>query len=193
MASNPAQSEPNSSTPPASQSNAIFWAIGLIFGITCLAVIACYGLTAWAVTKLPALLTPTATVVRPKAMSTPTIQNMPAFPRLREEEAPIQPIVFTGRASPEGDIYLINPDGSGLTRLTDHPADDYSPTWSPDHSQIAFVSKRDGNLELYIMDANGQNLHRLTDNPGEDMMPAWSPRSDCLYFTKRWRMGNSLL
>ena len=41
-------------------------------------------------------------------------------------------------------------DGSNPRLLTDHPADDRSPSWSPEH--IAFESNRDGNWEIYVMD-----------------------------------------
>ena len=38
-----------------------------------------------------------------------------------------------------------------VQRLTDNPADDMRPDWSPDGSQIVFQSDRDGNLEIYVM------------------------------------------
>ncbi|MBV9959098.1 MAG: PD40 domain-containing protein [Acidobacteria bacterium] len=71
----------------------------------------------------------------------------------------------------------MSPDGSLLTRLTDS-GDGYvylQPTWSPDHSQIAFVSNRDGDIEIYAMKADGSSVRRLTYNPGEDSQPSWSP------------------
>ena len=49
-------------------------------------------------------------------------------------------------------------DGSNLRRLTNHSADDYSPSWSADGRSIAFTSERDGNREIYVMDADGGNL-----------------------------------
>ncbi len=66
-------------------------------------------------------------------------------------------------------------DGSGLTTLTDNPANDSFPAWSPDGSRIAFTSDRDGNAEVYVMNADGSDLTRLTNNPAEDDAPAWSP------------------
>ena len=45
----------------------------------------------------------------------------------------------------------MNADGTGVTRLTNHPADDSQPTWSGNGKRVAFVSGRDGNEELYVM------------------------------------------
>ena len=47
----------------------------------------------------------------------------------------------------------MNPDGSGERRLTEHPADDLSPRWSPDSAAISFVSWRDGNAEVYVTES----------------------------------------
>jgi len=51
------------------------------------------------------------------------------------------------------DIWGMNRDGSGLTNLTQHPADDMFPSWSPDGLLILFMSTRDGNFDLYTMPA----------------------------------------
>ncbi len=77
-----------------------------------------------------------------------------------------------------------------VQRLTDNPADDMLPAWSPDGRSIAFVSTRDGNPELYVMDSHGQNQRRLTFNPGGDWRPAWLPDSQHLAFTSD-RAGNN--
>jgi len=74
--------------------------------------------------------------------------------------------------------------------LTDDPADDMLPAWSPDGRSIAFVSTRDGNPEIYVMDSQGQNQRRLTFNPGGDWRPAWLPDSQHLVFTSD-RAGNN--
>jgi Tol biopolymer transport system component len=77
------------------------------------------------------------------------------------------------------DIFSMGADGTGLTRLTTDPSMDTDPSWSPDGTQVAFVSNRDGSgdissTDIYVMDANSR-ITRLTDDPGEDSEPAWSP------------------
>jgi Tol biopolymer transport system component len=70
----------------------------------------------------------------------------------------------------------MNVDGSGVKRLTDNPANDTSPVWSPDGKRIAFVSDRDDKEdEIYVMNAEDLSITRLTDSRDGDGDPAWSP------------------
>jgi len=73
------------------------------------------------------------------------------------------------------DIYTINPDGSGLKKLTEDNGNNEDPCWSPDGRYIVFSSNRDGRYHLFIMNSNGQNQRRLTFLKGEDTAPSWSP------------------
>jgi TolB protein len=75
------------------------------------------------------------------------------------------------------DLFLINADGSDLRQLTFHPAADTQPAWSPDGSQIIFVSLRDGNWEIYRIQADGTDLFRVTFTPGDEREPSWRPAS----------------
>jgi Tol biopolymer transport system component len=59
-------------------------------------------------------------------------------------------------------------------RVTNDAGDDVAPAWSPDGTQLAFVSTRDGNEEIYVMKADGTSVTRLTDDPADDGEPAWS-------------------
>ncbi|RLT45590.1 MAG: hypothetical protein DWI63_04290, partial [Chloroflexi bacterium] len=45
--------------------------------------------------------------------------------------------------------------------------------WSPDGSQLLYVSSRDGNAEIYSMLANGSSQTNLSRNSGADVEPAW--------------------
>jgi TolB protein len=73
------------------------------------------------------------------------------------------------------DVYVINADGTSLTQITDDPAVDKDPSWSPDGSALAFVSYRDRMVKIYVIAADGTGERRLTDTPGSDYDPAWSP------------------
>jgi Tol biopolymer transport system component len=81
------------------------------------------------------------------------------------------------------EIYVINGDGSNLIRLTDDPAEDDQPDWSPDGGHIAFVSNRDGNREIYVMDADGDNATNTTNKMAGDGNPAWSPDGTRIAFS----------
>ena len=49
-------------------------------------------------------------------------------------------VVFTAEPDGQADLYRIRPDGTGLERLTDHPAFDDQGALSPDGRTLAFVS-----------------------------------------------------
>jgi peptidoglycan hydrolase-like protein with peptidoglycan-binding domain len=70
-------------------------------------------------------------------------------------------IVFTAGTNGARHIYTINPDGSDLQTLTSGAGHDSDPAWSPDGSQIAFVSDRDGEAQIYLMNADGTNQRPL--------------------------------
>ena len=83
-------------------------------------------------------------------------------------------IAFVSNRDGNDEIFVMNGDGSGLTNLTNNPADDQAPFWSPDGKQIAFQSYRDGNSEVYVMNTDGSNQTRLTNNPSNDAVDGWS-------------------
>jgi Tol biopolymer transport system component/streptogramin lyase len=94
-------------------------------------------------------------------------------------------VAFQSERNGNWEIYAMNPDGSGQSRLTDNRAWEGEPAVSPDGQRIAFVTDRHGgpdHEEIYVMDAadsdndgNGDNPLRLTDDTTPDWSPAFSP------------------
>ena len=92
-------------------------------------------------------------------------------------------IAFTCVRNGNLDICVMVGDGGNKKRLTDHPARDYEPSWSPDGTRIAFVSTRHKKHQhIFVIDSDGRNLMELTG--GSE--PAWSPDGGEIAFTS-WR------
>ncbi len=79
-------------------------------------------------------------------------------------------------------IYLMNADGSGQTRLTDNETYNTSPSWSPDGRRIVFQSVRGGNADIYVMNADGSDQTRLTEHDATERHPSWSPDGSQIAF-----------
>jgi Tol biopolymer transport system component len=91
-------------------------------------------------------------------------------------------IAFASTRDGNWEIYVMDADGSNPVNLTENPAQDRAPAWSPDGTRIAFTSTRGGNYEIYVMDADGSNLVRLTNHGAWDDFPAWSPEGTRIAF-----------
>ena len=85
-------------------------------------------------------------------------------------------IAFSSKRSGNYDIYIMDIKGENLQKLTNHPRNEFSPTFSPDGQRMAYVSSRhDGYREIYVMNLNTKVSHRLTNHPKHDSNPVWSP------------------
>lgn len=85
------------------------------------------------------------------------------------------------------DIYVVNDDGSGLTRITDlAEVPDRYPSWSPDGSHIVFmVGAPNEDDEIYtapVISVDGFTARQITDNDAHDGVPAWSPNGRRIAF-----------
>jgi TolB protein len=110
-----------------------------------------------------------------------------ASTHLGASECPPRPSYARGYVWPIYDAYDIfraNPDGSGVTRLTDTPGYDAEATTGPD-GRIVFTSVRDGDMEIYSMNADGSGLRRLTNRPGPDGGPFFSKDGRQIVFRAR--------
>ena len=93
----------------------------------------------------------------------------------------------------DAEIYLMDPNGEQIRRLTEQPKYDGEPAWSPDGQRITFVSYRDlkqiperGVIrgEIYVMNADGTNPINLTRSVDRaERVSTWSPDGKQIAFT----------
>lgn len=91
-------------------------------------------------------------------------------------------IVFASWRSGNQDIWIMDPDGSGLQQLTSHPGVDSSPMISPDGRHILYDSEASGVRQIWVMDANGDNKVQLTTSSGLSLQGVWSPDGTKIYY-----------
>ena len=88
-------------------------------------------------------------------------------------------LAYVSRATGNADIYVLRVGGKNPINLTkDEPAEDIEPAFSPDSSQIAFRSERQGG-GIFLMGSTGESVRRLTDT---GYTPAWSPDGKQIVF-----------
>ncbi len=113
-----------------------------------------------------------------QVLPTPT-----SAPTVRPGEFP-EVVIYEDRSAGSSDIYLLNP-GAEPVNLTENPAEDTSPAWSPDGAWIAFLSNRSNSpaggpeprTEVYVTDLTGRRVVQLTSQPGVrwEGPISWSP------------------
>jgi len=122
--------------------------------------------------------------------NTPTSTPLPTMaPTLIGGVSPL--ILYNSSIEGQDAIYTYFIETEIVKRLTDLNSNNYLARWSPDGTDIAFVSDRNGDPDIYVMDANGTDVRRLTYSPsgtGADW-PRWSPNGQFIMFTANWE-GN---
>ncbi|HEX8707049.1 MAG TPA: FG-GAP-like repeat-containing protein [Pyrinomonadaceae bacterium] len=92
-------------------------------------------------------------------------------------------LAFISGNDGNNEVYAMNADGSNPVNLSNNPATEYNPAWSPDGRQLAFASSRAGGNDIFVMDADGGNQVNLSNLPGSDVEPSWSPDGEKLAFS----------
>ena len=95
-------------------------------------------------------------------------------------------IAFVSNISGNWDLWVVNPDGTGLRQLTDTPIDERCPSWSPDGREIVY-STNDGNLRIIKADGSDPKMLQLNFEDEESRIrnnnhPSWSPDGKRILF-----------
>jgi hypothetical protein len=147
-------------------------AVWLIVAFVFLAGCAPQSAAAPATTEPPTQAPATATAVIP----TPTPTEEPVLPC---------DIAFDSDRDGNHEIYTMAPDGSGQVNLTNDPADDSDPVWSPDGTHIAFTSDRqEGDRYIYIMKSDGTDVTQVSQQ-NDAHSPDWSPLGSQLVYVSQ--------
>ncbi len=128
-------------------------------------------------------LAPTAVVIL-QSTPVPTTTPVPAILTARGSMA------YVSRELGQTDIWAVPIGSRAPLRLTNDPADDRDPAWSPDGSRLAYASRRDGNWELYIYDTASGDTTRMTYDLSFQGRPTWS--SDGAWLGYESYQGNNL-
>ncbi len=117
---------------------------------------------------------PTGTAI-PTPIPTPT--ELPPIPCI---------ITFDSDRDSDLEIYRMDPNGKNQVNLTNNPADDWDPVWSPDGAEIAFVSNRENGQEsgqfIYVMNADGSDARQLNTESASNQ-PDWSHDGSTITYT----------
>ncbi len=150
-------------------------------------------------TPSPTLIPPSSTpvIIVVTSTSAPTNTSLPPTPTFTSTSIPPSStpgatptprggsplIAFSTNRDGNSEIYVMMPDGTHQTRITNTGADNTQPVWTPDHTRLAFVSTRDGTRQIYVMNADGSGQMRLSNNSYNDTSPAWSPDGTRIAFS----------
>ncbi|OLC11309.1 MAG: hypothetical protein AUH41_00915, partial [Gemmatimonadetes bacterium 13_1_40CM_66_11] len=100
-------------------------------------------------------------------------------------------IAFVSQRDGNAEIYVMNADGTGTTRVTNDPQADGRPSFLPDGQSLAFHSSRTaGKLQIWAVNVDGTGLTQLTRD-SVNSSPAVSPDGQTIaYVSTRNKDGD---
>lgn len=114
------------------------------------------------------------------------LTRYPASERFPDYARGQQTLVFSSDRQGSFNLYLMDLQGQNVRPLVPSAYPDVSPRWSPDETQIVFVSAREGrNENLYLLSqvfSDKPSLQQLTTDKAADYDPSWHPRGLSLLF-----------
>jgi TolB protein len=101
-------------------------------------------------------------------------------------------IVFESTRDGAPEIYAMNADGTGTTRLTKDPESDATPAFSTDGTRIVFASSRNGSWDLWRMRDDGTELEQLTDTRANELNPDISSNGELVVFERQFERDTDI-
>ncbi len=114
----------------------------------------------------------------------PTATPQPSFLGVRGSMA------YVARERGQTDIWGVPIGSREPIRLTNDPADERDPAWSPDGRRLAYAAHKDGNWEVYVLTIGEEEPTRLTYDLSFQAAPQWSPDGEWLVYESY--QGNNL-
>ncbi|HEY0139470.1 MAG TPA: S9 family peptidase [Thermoanaerobaculia bacterium] len=88
------------------------------------------------------------------------------------------------RSAYNSDVWIVPSDGGTAVQLTRANGSDHMPRWSPDGSELAFLSDRGGSTQVWLISTQFGEARQLTDEPTSVREHAWSPDGKSIAFTR---------
>lgn len=128
----------------------------------------------------------------PRGKGKPILDAPAGSQNFQPSVSPTGDLAFVSDRSGNSEIFVLA-GGEGLTPITHNSSADFDPTWSPDGSAIAFVSRRKGTNDIFVRDLSGPvSAQRLTPSPSDDITPAWSPDGSAIAYASNRQNGYDL-
>ncbi len=92
---------------------------------------------------------------------------------------------------PDDILWRSRVDGSERLQLTYPPVEAYMPSWSPDGTRIAFMSRPGKVVKIVVVSAAGGNAQELTSEQRNEADPSWSADGNVLAFGREVGFNSS--
>ena len=101
-------------------------------------------------------------------------------------------VAFSSNRNGSFDLYLMDPDGGRLRRITSSPGNEGDPSWTPDGTRLAYTATSGTNTQVAIVSADGSENRQLTIATGGNHSPSVAPDGRTIAFVSA-RDGNHAL
>ena len=99
-------------------------------------------------------------------------------------------IAFTSTRDGQPEVYLMDADGTGVSRLTNSPGLDGDASFTADGQAVVFHSQRTGHRQIFLQPITSSDAVQLTQEPVDNSQPTMSPDGETIAFVSN-REGNN--